>query len=130
MGKFYDLWSESESLDKNIKTNKNILMHILIMNPPSEMKVDHIYHEKFDNRKNKLRLVTNQQNSCNCKVSKNNTSGVTGVWFNKKSKKWCAEIKFNYKKVYLGTFVNKEDAVKIRKETEIIYFGEYRNINN
>lgn len=32
-----------------------------------------------------------------------------------------AYIPVNYKRIYLGTFKNYEDTVKIRKETEIQY---------
>lgn len=49
----------------------------------------------------------------------NNKSGYTGVYFHKKSGKWISEIVDN--KVYrrLGSFTNKEDAIKARKEAEV-----------
>ena len=56
----------------------------------------------------------------------NNTSGITGVYWKKDRNKWGARIVVNGKCIYLGYFANKEDAIKIRKEAEIKYFGEYR----
>ena len=31
-----------------------------------------------------------------------------------------------HKQIHLGTFKNKEDAIKARKEAEMKYFGEHR----
>lgn len=50
--------------------------------------------------------------------SKNNTSGVSGVTWNKQMEKWTAEITINKKRKYLGTFSRKEDAIKARKDAE------------
>lgn len=51
------------------------------------------------------------------KLSKSNKSGVKGV-YQKKNGKWCAQIMFKRKCYNLGTFINKEDATKARKEAE------------
>lgn len=53
---------------------------------------------------------------------KTNTSGVTGVKFDKTRQKWYAEIEFKGKKHYLGRYINKEDAVNARKEAEEKFF--------
>jgi hypothetical protein len=55
----------------------------------------------------------------------NNTSGVTGVGWNKDSQKWCAYICKNYEQIHLGYFDNFDDAVRARKDAEEKYFGEY-----
>lgn len=52
------------------------------------------------------------------KPIKNNTSGVTGVCFNTTTKRWTAQITFKGKRTHLGTFINKEDAIKARKYAE------------
>lgn len=61
----------------------------------------------------------------NQKIRSNNTSGVTGVYWNKKLKKYRAYIQKDGKNYNLGFFVNFEDAVKARKEAEIKYFGKH-----
>jgi len=85
--------------------------------------VDHIYHDTLDNRKSELRIATKQQNQINRRISPQNKSGVTGVRYNKN--KWEANITLNGKTLYLGSFINKEDAIKTRKEAEEKYFGEF-----
>lgn len=47
-----------------------------------------------------------------------NTSGHTGVYFDKRSKKWQAYINYRKKRHYLGSFEEKEDAICARKEGE------------
>lgn len=59
---------------------------------------------------------------CRNKLFATNTSGVTGVYFYKKSQKWRAYITFQRKCIHLGTFTNKIDAIKARKKAEEKYF--------
>lgn len=44
-----------------------------------------------------------------------NTSGHTGVYRQKKTGKWVAQIGFRNKRYYLGTYEKKEDAIQARK---------------
>lgn len=56
------------------------------------------------------------------KPIKSNTSGVTGVTYDKSRNKWLAQIEFKGRHVYLGRFKEKENAIKARKEAEEKYF--------
>jgi hypothetical protein len=47
-----------------------------------------------------------------------NKSGVKGVRWNKERRLWTAIIGVNGKKIYLGAFTKKEDAIKARKDAE------------
>ena len=47
-----------------------------------------------------------------------NTSGYTGVYQNKKSGRWIAQIGFKGKMYYLGSYEKIEDAVRARKQGE------------
>ena len=112
--------------DRYVRNWKIGSLHRFILKCTSENIVDHINHNVLDNRKNNLRICGVRENSINkCKMS-NNTSGITGVYWKKDRNKWGARIVVNGKCIYLGYFVNKEDAIKIRKEAEVKYFGEYR----
>lgn len=51
-----------------------------------------------------------------------NTSGVTGVTFDKSRSKWMATIGLQGKRIFLGRFDKKEDAIKARKVAEEKYF--------
>ena len=86
-----------------------------------EDQVDHINHIRDDNRWCNLREVSHQENHKNQSKPKSNTSGVTGVCWCKRYKKWKAQIKVEGKVKNLGSFTSKEDATKARKEAEIKY---------
>lgn len=87
--------------------------------------IDHINGDKGDNRISNLRLCTMSENMRNAKKRKTNTSGVIGVWFDRRSGKWQAEILVNYKKTYIGSFSDLGDAASARREAEIKYHGEF-----
>lgn len=107
-----------------------ILLHRLLTNAPKDRDVDHINHNKLDNRKCNLRIVFDYENMWNQKLAKNNTSGVTGVNFNKQKNKWIARIAVNGEEIYLGSFDVFEDAFKARKKAEEKYYGEYSYDNS
>lgn len=93
-------------------------------------RVDHISHETTNNTRNNLRIVTNTENTMNRNINSNNTSGATGVNFEKSSGKWVARIQVNGKRIRLGAFDNLDKAIKARKEAEEKYFGEYSYDNS
>lgn len=107
-----------------------ILLHRLLTNAPSDKDIDHINHNKLDNRRCNLRIVYDYENLWNQKISKNNTSGATGVYFRKDTNKWFARIRVNGKEIYLGNFNTFEESLKARKEAEEKYFGEYSYDNS
>lgn len=105
--------------------NKWIHMHRLITNNQYEL-VDHINHNQLDNRKSNLRDASRQINTLNRPdVISTNTSGFTGVYFHTSNKKWVANLSTNNKTYYLGSFADKNDAIKARLEAEKKYFGEF-----
>lgn len=110
---------------------KMIRMHRLIMNCNNgKVFVDHINHNVKDNRRINLRLVDNSKNQMNAKIRSNNSSGYAGVCFRKSTGKWYANIQVNKKRIQLGTFIKKEDAIKARKEAEEKFFGKYSYDNS
>lgn len=84
-------------------------------------EIDHINHNRADNRIVNLRDIPRVANQRNQKLHTNNTSGVVGVCWKKKEQKWTAQIVVNRKCIYLGLFKYKKDAIKARKEAEIIH---------
>lgn len=61
----------------------------------------------------------------NRELNKNNTSGHTGVSWNKTKGKWVARIQFQKNMYYLGAFENIDDAIKARKEAEKEIYGNF-----
>lgn len=110
---------------KERKTNRAVRLHRIIMGAERGYDVDHINHDPADNRKKNLRIVTRSQNNMNAKLSKNNTTNVPGVVYDKERNKWKAQIGINYKNIILGRFDTKEEAITARKAAEEKYFGEF-----
>ena len=77
-------------------------------------QVDHINHDKTDNRLENLRIVNNKENHRNLGVSKANTSGVNGVSMCKKRGKWRTRIMVNGVDKSLGYFDKLSEAVAAR----------------
>ena len=116
----------SNVYNKDTKKSMGIKMHRLVMNCPNEMFVDHINaHSRNDNRKSNLRICTQQENAMHRKISKNNTSGVTGVYWHSCINKWTAFIYYKGKRIELGSYKDFETAKQKRLEAEKEYYKEY-----
>lgn len=79
-------------------------------------EIDHLNHERGDNRIVNLRAVTRRQNQLNHKLHSNSWTGVHGVDLRKG--KWRASIRIYGDNKFLGSFATKKDAVKARKRAE------------
>lgn len=109
---------------------KSMVFHrVIFENIEYNQFIDHINGNKLDNRRCNLRIVTREQNAQNRKLHSNNTSGITGISWRKRDKKWVASIQSGRKRVCLGYFKNIDDAINTRIKAEIEMFGEYRRIN-
>lgn len=109
---------------------KPISIHRFLMNPNKEEVVDHINGNRQDNRRQNLRVITQQKNLINRAILSNNNTGIAGVWFDKNRNKWCAEIRMDGIKCYLGRYENKEDAAFARYIAELKLFKEFRSTRN
>lgn len=89
-------------------------------------QIDHINHDKTDNRIKNLRVVTNQENTKNQAMNSNNTSGHNGVCWAKRNNKWQAMIGVDGIRKYLGLFDDISDAIAVRAAAEIKY-GFHKN---
>ena len=110
-------------------TTKKILMHRLIMNAPSDKKIDHINQDKLDNRKENLRFATVAENARNSKFRGRNTSGYKGVSFKVSKNRWLATIVVNGKHKQVGSFMGKKDAAIAYNIAAVKYFGEFAYLN-
>lgn len=105
----------------NIGVGGNITMNWVITGKYH----DHINRNPLDNRKSNLRPCNLYQNAMNSSIMSNNTSGITGVNWDKQAQKWVARIQYYGKRISLGHFDNKDDAIKARLKAEAKYFKEF-----
>lgn len=117
-------WSYTEGLYV-IHSKTGTLLHILISGCKKPMLADHINRDKLDNRDENIRLVTPSQNAINKSKQSNNTSGYTGVDYDKKNSCWKVRINIDRKMIWLGRYKSLEKAVEVRKKAEALHFGEY-----
>jgi hypothetical protein len=89
--------------------------------------VDHDNGIKDDNRLVNLVERTWQENTRNAKRRSDNTSGVTGVSFDKSVEKWVAYINGDNKKPFrIGKYDTREEAIDARFKAEI-ELGYHKN---
>ncbi len=84
-------------------------------------EIDHINHDRTDNRGINLRKVSKAENMRNKSLYRRNTSGVSGVGFMPEFKLWRARIRVAGELIYLGCFNTFEAAVEARIAAEIKY---------
>jgi hypothetical protein len=106
---------------------KKIRMHREICRPPNDMQIDHINHNKLDNRKCNLRICTDQQNRRNCPPSSANTSGYIGI--QKNGKRWQARTEIHDKLCFIGSFDTQEEAAHAYDKKVKELFGEFAYTN-
>jgi len=114
-----------------IKDGKRYYLHRFLLDVnDSNIVVDHINGNPYDNRRLNLRLCTKKDNVHNIRVlSSHNTSGFKGVSFDKYTNKWRAQIHVNRKSIKLGRFSTKEEAAIAYDKAAKMYFGNFSCTN-
>jgi len=87
-----------------------------------ENDLDHRDRIRHHNWIDNLREATKSCNAKNAKIRSNNASGITGVSWYKRKKKWQAYIQDKkHKVIYLGIFTSLLEAAKARYAAEVKY---------
>lgn len=122
-------WCSSNKRGKWYVTSKRGYLARIILNAPKGSFVDHIDGNPLNNQRSNLRLSTNQENLRNRGKTKKNTSGFKGVSWDKITKNWRAQIKFDYRIHFLGRFKTKEQAHEAYVNACYNLHGKYANPN-
>ena len=112
--------------DRSMKTIHRLVAIAFLPNPENKICVDHISRDKTNNHISNLRWATSTENQQNVSIRLDNSSGITGVNFDKLTQKWRARITADGGRINLGLFQRIEDANVARENAEILYFGEFR----
>lgn len=102
-------------------SNHRIIYFLCTGIDPKEKQIDHKDTNPLNNKIWNLRPATDKQNSDNRKRQGNNTSGVTGVYWDKIKNKYQSRIRYNYKTINLGSFnkSDKDKAIAVRIAAEL-----------
>jgi hypothetical protein len=119
------------------KKPTHISLHRLILDYPDGFQVDHINHNRLDNRRSNLRAVTLQENICNAKGARadNTTSGHRGVSWNRRQEKWVVQVRVKGELKYKRLFEkdNLESAIDAAEQARAYYMptsSDARKITN
>lgn len=90
------------------------LMHRVIASAPAGLHVDHINHDKLDNRRANLRVCTPSENGRNRppRPGASRFKGVYRVRVASTASRWKAEARAGGEYHYFGTFATEEDAAR------------------
>lgn len=117
-------WIKTRYMDTEVRFSEHQAVWALLRGYwPTE--IDHINGNPQDNKIENLREVDRSTNLRNAKKRSNNISGVTGVCWDTRTKKWRASIRTTYDKS-LGYYNDFEDAVAARRIAETQY-GYHEN---
>ena len=91
---------------------------------PAGMEIDHINHNRADNRIENLRLVTRAENAKN--LAQRSPTKRNGVNWKESRKRWRAQITVSGKPLHLGYFPELDSAIAARIRAEKAH-GRFRS---
>ena len=120
-------------INKEKKLSKNIhrlLAELFILNPNNLPCVDHVNNDRLNNDLNNLCWCTHGQNQFNTnKKSTKTSSQYKGVYWNKRSQKWHAQVSFERKKYHLGYFTSEIEAALAYNTAAQKFFKTFAKLN-
>jgi hypothetical protein len=130
------VWSESPQGYAVAKIRRHgrqatLFMHRVIMGLAHGdfRHVDHVNHDKLDNRLSNLRLATNAQNQHNQVPRTGASSAFKGVVWHRRDKRWIARIHVQSKAIVLGRFTDEIAAALAYDAAARRHFGEFAYLN-
>ncbi len=108
---------------------QHVLLHRLLLGlTDRKQQVDHINGNKLDNRRENLRITTQQQNSWN--MGRRRGKQYRGVHKRPDTEgRWVAAITVNRKTILVGAFTTEEDAARAWDHAARQHFGEHARLN-
>lgn len=107
------------------RREKAIFLHVLLM---GQTGIDHIDGNGLNNRRSNLRPATNSQNKANTGKYLG-TSGFKGVYPNRRTGRWNAQIRVDGHLRNLGTFDDPVEGARAYDAAALEAFGEFARLN-
>ena len=122
-------WCVNDGYAYNAKLGR---MHRMLLGAKPGVMVDHRNGNKFDNRRQNLRLCTNSQNQANRQVSTGKSKFKGVIWQRRSDSNgfWKAQITVQKKVVYLGSYLTDLDAARAYNVAATEHFGEFAHLND
>ena len=92
-------------------------------------EIDHINGDGTDNRLANLRLATRSHQAANMGAPRHNTSGYKGVSYDKRLRKWVAQIQIAGERRHIGVFATAEGAARAYDAVSLEAHGPYARTN-
>lgn len=107
-------------IDKsNYKGHRLIWLYVKGEWPADQL--DHIHGVRVGDFLSNLRDASNLENQQNASIRRDNNSGVVGVHWCERDKRWLSRINALGKRIVLGSFTDKGIAIAARKVAETFY---------
>jgi len=108
---------------KYVQNSQGELLHRLIMGLPDSY-TDHRDGNGLNNSKSNLRKATNAQNQQNVRKVRG-VSKYKNVCWRKSDQRWVVRISFNGERIYIGAFIDEDEAGKAAIEADKNFYGEF-----
>ncbi len=112
------------------KPKRTIHMHrVVAARKGIKGRVDHRDQNKLNNQRRNIRAADYSQNGANRGAQRDNTSGFKGVYRDKSTGMWRAQLKYHGKWVYRELFTTKIAAARAYNKAAKRYFGKFASLN-
>lgn len=91
-------------------SSSSVQLHRQLMDCPDDMDVDHLNHNKLDNRISNLMITTHVNNSINQPKRKKNTSKYYGVYIRRRDGKYITNASIAGNTIYIGAYDDELEA--------------------
>lgn len=104
-------------------------LHRVVVGARAGEEVDHINRNKFDNRRENLRIVSHSTNVYNSGIRKDNSTGFRGVYVDSERGGFIARTYKGGEQYSLGRFDTAEEAAAAYDQKSVELWGDGAYIN-
>ena len=107
---------------------QTLYMHQILCPAPPGYETDHIDTNTLNNQILNLRVASKEQQGWNRQLQRNNTSGIKGIYWHKRDRKWRVQIRVNGRKKYIGNYSDLKIATEARDVAVREYHGKFARL--